>query len=493
MVVSCYDKDDDNALIGCLVVFLLELPFNLSMLVFKLSYIVLFGVMFFLADCLKNFYVWFKRSNEGIDPKDMLHFAFLNSTEMAEWLRHVDSYASILKKGLENSNFLLYMLDVKFAAKTKRGCRVSFLHTGSIPEQVGKPIMVFEGLLSVVCNSFPELRSDHDVMLVLEDFPVNQGKEYVEKRNSIWLKAEKAKRGSEEFVKVVPMQGAKKLENYLSTKLAMNFFKASINDAFFYSNSQLLKNLPAMLNTREIVKDKVWESNKVLVEQAGPSINVKITGDGGHLVFDCDFLLSLPVVGWPSPAEEWVQRQRKWPNEEFVRWLAQLPCHLIAKPILIEDDQTWRFSFSRQELEITRSMTENSRLCYIALKFIFKKYVKQHNSGLKSYHMLTLFLWFLESKETDFWMENSLKEIIEELVKYVSSRIRSDEIPHYFIRTINLADLIVGSQSLHHSADKLNEIVAQKDWFTEVIFDQNAYDTIVLYHADHVFPKGELS
>ena len=229
--------------------------------------------------------------------------------------------------------------------------------------------------------------------------------------------------------------------------------------------------------------DEMWESNKVLVEQAGPSVNVKITGDGGHLLFDCDFLLSLPVVGWPSPAEEWVHRQRRWPSEEFVQWLTDLPCHIIAKTISQEDDQTWRFSFSRQELEITSFMPENARMSYVALKFIFKKYLKQLNSGLKSYHMLTLFLWFLESKETDFWMENSLKEITEELVKYVSSRIRSEEIPHYFIRTINLANLIVGSQHLHRSADKLNEIVAQKDWFTEVIFDQNAYDTIVLNYC----------
>merc|ERR1711915_358782 len=100
------------------------------------------------------------------------------------------------------------------------------------------------------------------------------------------------------------------------------------------------------------------------------------------------------------------QRQRKWPSEEFVQRLTHLPCHVIAKPISVQDDQTWRFSFSHQELEITSAMNKNARLCYIALKLIFKKHLRQLNSGLKSYHMLTLFLWFLEAKETNFWTQN---------------------------------------------------------------------------------------
>ena len=94
--------------------------------------------------------------------------------------------------------------------------------------------------------------------------------------------------------------------------------------------------------------------------------------------------------------------------------------------------------------------------------------------------MLTLFLWFLESKETNFWTENSLKEIIEKLVMHVSSKIGSEEIPHYFIRSINLANLIIRSQPLHKFADKLDALVAQNNWFTKVLFDQTAYDAIVV-------------
>ena len=36
----------------------------------------------------------------------------------------------------------------------------------------------------------------------------------------------------------------------------------------------------------------------------------KFPGPDCKILFDCDFLLSFPLVGWPSPAQEWVARER---------------------------------------------------------------------------------------------------------------------------------------------------------------------------------------
>ena len=49
--------------------------------------------------------------------------------------------------------------------------------------------MVFDGLNRSVSNSFPELRSDHDVMFVLEHIPV-YAKGNENGQNDVWLKAE---------------------------------------------------------------------------------------------------------------------------------------------------------------------------------------------------------------------------------------------------------------------------------------------------------------
>ena len=169
---------------------------------------------------------------------------------------------------------------------------------------------------------------------------------------------------------------------------------------------------------------------------------MKVTGHRSQTVFDCDFLLSFPVSGWPSPAAEWKTRMRTWPCQQTVDWLVSLPCHVIAKPILEGDEESWRFSFSRQEIELANILPHKARLCYVGLKLIFKKHLKCIFSGLKSYHMLTLFFWFMEEKQPYVWAkqagyEVSFKTIFSSLLMFVSEALKNGYIPHYFIRYKN--------------------------------------------------------
>jgi hypothetical protein len=373
---------------------------------------------------------------------------------------------------------------------------VSYLHTGSIPEQFGKPLMVFDGFNRSVSNSFPELRSDHDVMFVLEHIPVyEKGNE--NDQDDVWLKAEvMQEEGHEEFVKIVPMLRKNILMPYLSNKIASNYLTDVISNSFFQNGktTDKLKELPMMINTREMGQS-MFSSNQVFVSRAGPSVNMKVIGNGGHLVFDCDFLLSLPVIGWPSPAKEWRIRGRKWPEKEMVKWLVQLPCHLIAKPIKKQDQKTWRYSFSRQELELSKILPHNARLCYIALKHIFKKHLKSINCGLKSYHMLTLFFWFMEMVDPAMWQQvdkspPSFSTTMSSLLKFVAESLQTKYIPHYFIRTINLvkimrADTHMPARPLRAVAAEIQKIYASNDLTHAYIFDQTAHDTIILNRELH--------
>ena len=170
---------------------------------------------------------------------------------------------------------------------------------------------------------------------------------------------------------------------------------------------------------------------------------MKVAGHRSQIIFDCDFLLSLPLAGWPSPAMEWITRERAWPCKEVVDWLVKLPTHVIPKPRSEGDEESWRFSFSRQEIEISNILPHNARLCYIGLKIIIKKYIKTIFSGLKSYHMLTLFLWFMEEQEPHVWGgKDAFNGNFKCLMKFVAKHLENDDIPHYFIRSLNLVSMM---------------------------------------------------
>ena len=146
-----------------------------------------------------------------------------------------------------------------------------------------------------------------------------------------------------------------KIENSFSS----DFLKSIISKELF--KEELIQNIcleTISTDLREFLEDKMDAKSLVIIGKAGPSLNMKITSPDGIIIFDCDFLLSFPLVKWPSPAQEWVTRSRVWPDPVTIRRLASLPCHLIGKPMVTDtatDPYTWRFSFSNQVKIMTDS------------------------------------------------------------------------------------------------------------------------------------------
>ena len=132
--------------------------------------------------------------------------------------------------------------------------------------------------------------------------------------------------------------------------IACDNLKQIISEALLHDKT--LKEIPLEMRSTNIgaflSKKMKQETTNVILEKAGPSLNMKITGPQGRILFDCDFLLSFPLVFWPSPASEWIERARSWPDQATIQRLASLPCHVIAKPMTEGHRYTWRFSFSRQ-------------------------------------------------------------------------------------------------------------------------------------------------
>eukprot|EP00092_Neocalanus_flemingeri_P062339 GFUD01075194.1.p1 GENE.GFUD01075194.1~~GFUD01075194.1.p1 ORF type:complete len:809 (-),score=151.58 GFUD01075194.1:65-2260(-) len=495
---------------------IIELAFNLVRISLKTFHYILIGTTVFLSDRLHNLYVW--TTADTFDSKEMLYYGYLSDREKIQWMSKVEPYVAVILNSIKKTSFHQYLFkSYRLASRISLlpskisldsidpSPQVSFLHTGSIPEQFGKPLMIFEGLARSVSNSFPELRSDHDVMFVLEHVPVYEDVSVNEEgneneTNGFWLRAEVMfEEGKEEFVRIIPMLRDTMLTTHLSNRIASNFLTEVVSNSFFKKGkiSDQLKELPLLINSREIGESftsmlREETSNKVFISRAGPSVNMKVTGQSGQLVFDCDFLLSLPVVGWPSPAGEWRIRERVWPGEEMVDWLVRLPCHLIPKPVNEGDQKTWRFSFSRQEVELAKILPHNARLCYVGLKHIFKKYLKSTYSGLKSYHILTLFFWFMERQDPRLWEENGdfpFNTKLTSLLKFVAESLHRNFIPHYFIRTINLVKVMKvdkkEANTLQNVAKSIQNIIATEDVMNEYIYDETAFHAIVLNMSLH--------
>ena len=169
-------------------------------------------------------------------------------------------------------------------------------------------------------------------------------------KTGIWLGASIVE-NNEEFV-YLSISNGMDVRFWIENSFSSDFLKEIISKELF--NEESIKNIPLEImstNLGEFLRDKMDGESMVIIGKAGPSLNMKITGPDGIIIFDCDFLLSFPLVKWPSPAQEWVTRTRLWPDPVTVRRLASLPCHLIGKPMVTDtatDPYTWRFSFSNQ-------------------------------------------------------------------------------------------------------------------------------------------------
>ena len=103
---------------------------------------------------------------------------------------------------------------------------------------------------------------------------------------------------------------------------------------------------------------------------------------------------------------------------------------------------------------------------------MFKKLIKNKvPSILKSYHLLTLFFWFMElDRGVSSWDNNSIEAFVrnlEALMMFVSDRLRKSDIPHYFISTVNLA--MVKSPSVDNDKVKYHELSDVADYIEDLV------------------------
>ena len=164
-----------------------------------------------------------------------------------------------------------------------------------------------------------------------------------------------------------------------------------------------------------------------------------------------DVAVSLTFSGWPNVAEEWLNRENRDSrllSFGTIQKIARGGCHLVYKPSGLSGDPEvdWRFSFSKAERTLLQYHSDKHalKLCYIMIRYAYKKHLKPRldtKKVLASYYLKTLFLWLAETKTGfDYYNldDRRLGGLFEFMARKLKDAYKAQLLPHYFIRQWNL-------------------------------------------------------
>ena len=88
-----------------------------------------------------------------------------------------------------------------------------------------------------------------------------------------------------------------------------------------------------------------------------------------------DLVPCLHLDSWAIVAQEWITRNRIWPQQVVVDTIVSKGMHLVNKP-LCHKDIDWRLSFSIGEVILANLWTDWQRYISVIFKSLFCKFVK---------------------------------------------------------------------------------------------------------------------
>ena len=115
-------------------------------------------------------------------------------------------------------------------------------------------------------------------------------------------------------------------------------------------------------------------------------------------------------------------------------------CQAVPKADPSGDEFSWRLSFSRGELLLSKHVTDRARMAYVAAKLFWKEKLKSLCPALRSYHLKTLFYHFLENTPAVEVEESTTQELLQRLLLFLQKHLETRTCPHFFISSINLFD-----------------------------------------------------
>lgn len=196
-----------------------------------------------------------------------------------------------------------------------------------------------------------------------------------------------------------------------------------------------------------------------------------------------DVAVALSFSGWPRSAVEWLNRESRdfrLLSTGMIQKIAKGGCHLVYKPSGSSENSQldWRFSFSKAERILFQYHSDKHalKLCYIMLRYAYKKHLKPRLGNKKilaSYYLKTIFLWLAETDNgLDYHdlANHRLGALFELMVNKLREVYSKKFLSHYFISHWNLLrDL--SKAELNHVQGLLDDLSRNKKEYISYIQD----------------------
>ena len=176
-----------------------------------------------------------------------------------------------------------------------------------------------------------------------------------------------------------------------------------------------------------------------------------------------DFVPALKSPAWPTVAQEWITRERKWPSPDIVSKVIQEGFHLVVKPPKMggNPDYDFRISFSHAEYLLSQEMNEIQRECYRCLKKFHRAYLSEGPKSLVTFHLKNILLQTIEETGAEMWTESNRVKCVMRLLGKLLEALTARHLPSYFVRSYNLfdTDYIEDPEILGTLAEQVKQII----------------------------------
>ena len=187
-----------------------------------------------------------------------------------------------------------------------------------------------------------------------------------------------------------------------------------------------------------------------------------------------EYIPAFRCLTWPMVAQEWRERQRKWPSPDVVDKVIREGFHLVVKAPKngSNPECDFRISFSHAEYLLSQEINEIQRECYRCLKTYHRVYLSTEAKGLISFHLKNIFLRTIEETGDEMWIESRRAECMSKLFANLLKALRERHLPHYFVQSYNLfnIDYIQDPAILESLTERVEQIMENPVKFAKELF-----------------------
>ena len=208
-----------------------------------------------------------------------------------------------------------------------------------------------------------------------------------------------------------------------------------------------------------------------------------------RFISSSDIVLCIFCEGWPSCAQEWITRERLWPDAESVKAITHGGFHIVPKS---SPDGDFRLSFTTAETMLIKTLKPLQFKVMKAFKAIVKYHQNVWNAITKevvsSYHLKTITFWYLEKTSKEMWTEKTIVHHLVTLLEELAEALRIQNIPMYFMPKVNLLKYNDPEVTLD-LADKILQFCQNFSAMSEALKDLDISCTLInsLYKIDDMF------